>query len=193
MFEDVWATLQDTVKGGLADALLVATSEPFVIRRCREQGVPCLMESAQRSHSDSVAAATQWAMQLGATSLLSVAIDTPAATRDEIATLASLRSSYSLVVAPDAEGAGTNALLRTPPDAIAPRFGPGSCRLHTDQAKAGSLPYIVLSLPGIAADIDTPEDVERFLHVTSCAGRDCRTALLLQEFMAARRGVEVCS
>ena len=29
-------------------------------------------------------------------------------------------------VVPDAEGTGTNALLRTPVDAIDPHFGPGS-------------------------------------------------------------------
>jgi len=190
MFEDVWTMLRAV---GAEHRLLVISSEPVVVARCREEGILCRVETEQRSHSDSVMAATAWAMSLGITSLLAVPIDTPAVTTDEISALTDLARRYAVVIVPSADGTGTNALLRTPPDAIAPRFGPGSCRLHAAQAEAKRLPHRVLAVPGLAADIDTPEDAGRFLAFVSASGRCCRTAALLEQFFEARRGVEVCS
>jgi 2-phospho-L-lactate guanylyltransferase (CobY/MobA/RfbA family) len=54
---------------------------------------------------------------------------------------------------------GTNALLRTPPDAIPVRFGPNSFSLHLQEAREKKIPYEVYHLPGVAFDIDTPEDL----------------------------------
>jgi len=190
MFEDVWATLRSS---GLRNDLLVISSEPFVIQRCRQERVPCRAETEPRSHSESVAEATHWAMSRGVTSLLSIPIDTPAITAEEISALARLAGRYSVVVVPSADGTGTNALLRTPPDAIAPQFGPGSCALHVAQASSQGLSHLVCRVESFAADIDTLEDAERFLSLN----RDCRTATLLQQWLGAGRefrgGVAVCS
>ena len=186
MFEDVWATLR---AARCLDGLLVISAEPHVLVRCREENVACWEEAGQHSHSDSVNRATGWAISLGVTSLVSVAIDTPAVTAEEIATLVGLARRYAVVVAPSADGSGTNALARTPPDAIAPHFGPGSCERHVREAQAKRLSHLVLPTTGFAADIDTAEDVERFLSL----GRPCRTATLLRQFFEARRGVAVCS
>ncbi len=51
---------------------------------------------------------------------------------------------------PDRHGTGTNGLLLTPPDAIAPSFGPGSCERHRALARPGrrDLPA---RAPGVAA------------------------------------------
>ena len=186
MFEDVWTMLRAALA---PDCLLVISAEPQVQARCREEGVACREETAPRSHSDSVREATAWAMSRGVTSLLAVPIDTPAVTAGEIGTLADLARTYSVVIVPSADGAGTNALLRTPPAAIAPRFGPGSCALHAEQARVQGLSHQVVPIPGFAADIDTPEDAERFLILR----RPCRTATLLQQWIEVRRGVAVCS
>ena len=164
MFDDVWEVLREAVqnKPGL-EQLLVVSAEPYVIARCREEGVACLEEAEPSSHSDSVHHATRWAMNRGVTSLLSVPIDTPAMTAAELLSLVELARRYSVVIVPAADGKGTNALLRTPPDAIEPRFGPDSCRLHVEEAERRGLDWIVVRLPGLLTDIDTPEDVEAFL------------------------------
>jgi 2-phospho-L-lactate guanylyltransferase len=190
MFEDVWATLR---AAKVFDRILVVTSEPVVIAVSREESVPCLIETAPRSHSGSVSEATRWAMSLGATSLVSVPIDTPAVTKEELSALADLGRQYSVVIVPSADGTGTNALLRTPPDAIAPRFGPDSCRLHAEQSRAEGLRCIVAPVAGLAADVDTPDDTERFLALH----RPGRTATLLRELLQAQpyihQGTTVCS
>jgi len=190
MFEDVWMTLRSSIA---SEHLLVISSEPFVTNRCREEQIPCHVETDLPSHSKSVAEATRWAMRRGVTSLLSVPIDTPAITVEEIATLAGLAHRYSVVVVPSADGTGTNALLRTPPDVIAPQFGPGSCALHVAQANCSRLSHRVYPVASLAADIDTLEDAEHFLSLN----HPCRTTTLLREWFAARnelrRGFAVCS
>ena len=180
MFEDVWETLR------LARArhrLMVVTSEPEVITRCRAESVDCCVEIEPRGHSDAVRAGTSWAMERGITSLLSIPIDTPAMTAAEICELADLSRKYAVVVVPSADGTGTNALLRTPPDAIRPQFGPGSCSLHIEQARAAGLSHLIHPIPSFGADIDTRDDASRFLALN----RDCRTASLLREWIGAGR------
>ena len=179
MFDDAWEVLRAAVqnKQGL-EQLLVISAEPYVVARCREEGVWCLEEAEPSSHSDSVHHATRWAMSLGVTSLLSVPIDTPAMTGEELSTLGGLARRYSVVIVPSADGSGTNALLRTPPDAIEPRFGPGSCRLHVSEAERKGLGWIEYRSPGLLTDIDTPEDVEEFLSIE----RKGRTWTLLQQW-----------
>lgn len=183
MFDDVWDILREAVgkKQGLGQ-LLVVSAEPYVIARCREEGVPFLEEAEPSSHSESVRRATQWVMSRGATSLLSVPIDTPAMTVEEIRALAALARRYSVVIVPSADGSGTNALLRTPPDAIEPRFGPDSCRLHIEEAEANGLDWLVYRSPGLLADMDTPEDIEAFL----LQERRGRTWKLLQQWAGSR-------
>jgi 2-phospho-L-lactate guanylyltransferase len=132
-------------------------------------------------------------MSQGATSLLSIPIDTPAVTAEDISLLANLAHRYAVVVVPSADGTGTNALLRTPPQAISPQFGPGSCQLHVQQAKSLDLAHCVHPVESLAADIDAPGDVERFLSLN----HDSRTAALLRRFLDSRRelrrGVMACS
>ena len=183
MFDDVWEVLREAVgrKHG-PEQLLVTSAEPYVIERCQAEGVACLEEKDSSTHSDSVRRATHWAMSLGVTSLLSVPIDTPAMTAEELLTLLELARRYSVVIVPSADGSGSNALLRTPPDAIAPRFGPGSCRLHIEEAERNGLDWLVHRSPGLLADIDTPEDVEAFL---SMEGKG-RTWVLLQQWVGSR-------
>lgn len=183
MFDDVWEVLREAVEGrqGL-EQLLVVSAEPYVLARCREQGVACLEEAEPSSHSESVRQATHWAMSLGVTSLLSVPIDTPAMTVEELSTLVGLARRYSVVIVPAADGNGTNALLRTPPDAIEPRFGPNSCRLHVEEAERKGLDWVVARVPGLQADIDTPGDVEAFLSME----RKGHTWELLQQWTGSR-------
>ena len=196
MFDDAWEVLREAVgrqqallrqgfRGQALERLLVVSAEPYVIARCRAEGVACLEEKASSTHSDSVRRATHWAMGLGVTSLLSVPIDTPAMTAEELLTLLELARRYSVVIVPSADGSGTNALLRTPPDAIAPRFGPGSCRLHIEEAERNGLDWLVHRSPGLLADIDTLEDVEAFLSME----RKGRTWALLQQWAGARSKV----
>ncbi|MBI4442909.1 MAG: 2-phospho-L-lactate guanylyltransferase [Acidobacteria bacterium] len=189
MFEDVWATLRRALELRLGlDRLLVITAEPYVLARCKKEGIACMEESAPVSHSESVNRATPWAMSLGVTSLLSVPIDTPGVTADELVAISHLRHQFAVVVAPSADGTGTNALLRTPPDAIGAHFGPDSRRRHLEEARAKGLSSEVFQCPGLMADVDTPEDLEQFLRLE----RRCRTRTFVEQALKGRREIAAC-
>ena len=60
------------------------------------------------------------------------------------------------VVVPDRHGTGTNGLLLTPPDAIAPSFGPGSCERHRALARAAGARLPDASDPHRCCSTSTP-------------------------------------
>lgn len=65
----------------------------------------------------------------------------------------------SVAIVPDRHGTGTNALVLTPPDAIAPAFGPGSFERHRALAAAAAARCEVRELRSLLLDIDTSEDL----------------------------------
>jgi 2-phospho-L-lactate guanylyltransferase len=66
----------------------------------------------------------------------------------------------SALIVPDRHGTGTNALLLSPSDVIAPAFGPGSCARHVELAQASGAAAEVVAVTSLALDVDTPEDLE---------------------------------
>ena len=148
------------------DRVVVATSDSEVAEHARACGVLVFEEDEQVSHSVSADQACLRAMEMGASTVLLVPIDVPTATPADFTRLAASvlpGAKPSLIVVPSSDGTGTNALVRTPPDCIESRFGPGSFRKHIDQALAKGLHNDVLRLPGLMFDIDTPEDVAELL------------------------------
>jgi 2-phospho-L-lactate/phosphoenolpyruvate guanylyltransferase len=62
-------------------------------------------------------------------------------------------------IVPDRHGTGTNALVLSPPDAIAPAFGEGSRDRHIALARQAGTPFEVEEIPSLALDLDTPADI----------------------------------
>jgi len=145
------------------DRVVVATSDPEVAEYARQSGVLVIEENKQISHSVSADAACLRAIEMGASTVMLVPIDVPTVTPADFAQLACL-AGPGLIVVPSSDGTGTNALVRTPPDCIESRFGPGSFRAHCDQALSKGLRLDVLRLPGLMFDIDTPDDVAELLE-----------------------------
>jgi 2-phospho-L-lactate guanylyltransferase len=148
------------------DQVAVVTSDPDVAEHARRSGTLVFDENEQRSHSVSADAACLRAIELGATTVLLVPIDVPLVTPADFSRLAAAArpgSMPGLIVVPSADGTGTNALARTPPDVIESRFGPGSCRAHLDQARSKGVHAELFRLRGLMFDIDTPEDVAELL------------------------------
>jgi 2-phospho-L-lactate/phosphoenolpyruvate guanylyltransferase len=148
------------------DRVVVATSDQDIADHARRSGALVFQENEQVSHSVSADAACLRAMEMGASTALLVPIDVPTVTPADFTRLADASNAGlrpGLIVVPSADGTGTNALVRTPPNCIESRFGPGSFRAHLDQALSKGVPADVLRLPGLMFDIDTPEDVAEFL------------------------------
>jgi len=163
------------------DRVVVATSDAEVAEHARHCGVLVFEENEQVSHSVSADAACLRAMEIGASTALLVPIDVPTVTPADFSRLAA-SASPGLTIVPSSDGTGTNALVRTPPDCIQSRFGPGSFRAHLNQALSKGLPADVLRLPGLMFDIDTPEDVAELL----AGPHECEVSSFLRAACASK-------
>jgi 2-phospho-L-lactate guanylyltransferase len=163
------------------DRVVVATSDREIADHARQSGAMVFEEDEQVSHSVSADAACLRAMEMGASTVLLVPIDVPTATPADFSQLAA-SARPGLIVVPSSDGTGTNALVRTPPNCIESRFGPGSFRKHLDQALSKGLPADVLRLPGLMFDVDTPEDVAELLART----HECQVSSFLRAACASK-------
>jgi 2-phospho-L-lactate/phosphoenolpyruvate guanylyltransferase len=101
----------------------------------------------------------------GIGSLLVLHGDLPNLGADDIAALlAAVPQPEGVAIAPDRTGSGTNALALRPPDAIGFRFGVGSFAAHRDEAEAAGVALAEVHRPGLAFDLDTPEDLARWIE-----------------------------
>lgn len=85
-----------------------------------------------------------------------------------------------VAVVPDRHGTGTNALILSPPGAIRPAFGEGSCERHVASARAAGVPHAVERLESLALDLDTPADLIALTRALEAGrGRAPHTAAVL--------------
>ncbi|HEU0304543.1 MAG TPA: 2-phospho-L-lactate guanylyltransferase [Gaiellaceae bacterium] len=91
-----------------------------------------------------------------------VAADLPLLTPDDVRMLVSATPECGLAIARATDG-GTNAVSMRPPGRVPTHFGePGSAEVHERAAWLVGGDAHVLELPGLAFDIDTPEDLARW-------------------------------
>jgi 2-phospho-L-lactate/phosphoenolpyruvate guanylyltransferase len=159
MFSDVLSSLR-RVPG--LDTVVVVTSDPVADAAARGERVEVLPDTERTGQSAAALIGIRYAQGHGFDRALLVPGDTPLIDPGEVAALLrrALDNGVSVVVVPDRHGEGTNALLLTPPDAIEPSFGPGSCARHADAAGRAGLAWAVESVPTLALDVDTGQDLE---------------------------------
>lgn len=161
MFTDVL----DALAGADLDGIMVVTASPPARRIAMDRGAEVLTDH-ETGHNAAAALGIQAALERGAERALLVPGDCPALDAQELdALLGHPVSTPSVIVVPDRHGTGTNALLLTPPSALAPSFGPGSCQRHVALAAAAGIGAHIVRLPSLALDIDTPEDVASLADV----------------------------
>jgi len=163
-----WAMLADVAeavgRAKLKEAAFVVTSSPRVEAFVRRQGWGLLREENQVSESSSVDWASVELKKRGIDRVFRLPGDVPlvrAADIDHV--LETALAGETSVIVPSRDGTGTNALLRTPPDAFPSRFGPDSFRLHHQEAGSRGLRLMTLLNERIALDIDSPDDLVAFL------------------------------
>jgi 2-phospho-L-lactate guanylyltransferase len=69
-------------------------------------------------------------------------------------------SSEQVVLVPDRRHEGTNALLCSPPQVIAPRFGNSSFARHLSAARAANIATRVVEIEELALDLDCADDLD---------------------------------
>jgi len=74
-----------------------------------------------------------------------------------------------VAIAPDRAGTGTNGLALRPPGVIGFRFGVGSFAAHAEAVERAGVPAVAVNRAGLAFDLDTPEDLARWLELGDAA------------------------
>ena len=165
MLEDVLATVTATPR---IAGLVVVTVDAEARQLAASYGGRVLEMGARDGHTGAVAAAARLLAAEGHKGMLTLPGDIPLVTPREIASLlAAHPPAPSFTIVPSHDERGSNAIACSPPDAVPLRFGEDSFDPHLRAAEACGIRPNVVHLPGIALDIDNPEDVVSFMRTES--------------------------
>jgi 2-phospho-L-lactate guanylyltransferase len=139
-----------------------------------------IRDEANRSETDAIEMATQVCESRGIETTLVIPGDIPLISADELSAIYDAAPAKGSVLVPAADKRGTNAVLRRPASLFPLRFGNDSFVPHHAAAIATNLPCIVLQLPGIALDVDNPEDLRQLVE----APGEKRSQVLARRLMA---------
>jgi 2-phospho-L-lactate guanylyltransferase len=175
MLEDVLSAL--AAAPGLAGSIVV-TVDRAARRLALDYGARIFEDGARDGHTGAVTAAARRLAAEGETGMLTLPGDVPLVAADEIGRIVEAHGSApSFTIVPSHDEGGSNAILLSPPEAVPLRFGVDSFYPHLRAATARGIRPTVLRLPGIALDIDNPQDIAAFLRIPS----QTRTRVLLDE------------
>lgn len=180
----VAAMLEDVLEaiGGARsiERTIVVSSEPRAEELALAAGAELLPDPDVGGHSGAAMAGVARARELGASRAVLLPGDCPLLDPRELERLLTGMPERYVAIAPDRHGTGTNALALSPPDAIEPAFGEGSCARHVAAARTAGVPFGVEDLPSLALDLDTPADVVALTReLAARGGRASRTAKAL--------------
>jgi 2-phospho-L-lactate guanylyltransferase len=165
------------VDSGLIETILIVSPEAETLAWATEFGpsVVALPQPEQPSGlNGAIETGRVWASDHGASALVSLFADLPLIAPEDIRGL--VARTEPVVLGSDRRGEGTNALLlrfagRGPEFTFS--FGDGSLAKHFNEARRLALDAALYDAPGIAFDLDTPDDWWDFLQVTAdCRGGD---------------------
>jgi 2-phospho-L-lactate guanylyltransferase len=164
MVADVMLALTQTDS---IEMMILVTGEDAVAAVARGHGAIVLQDDNESGQSAAAIVGVRRALAEGMERVLCVPGDCPALDPTELDALleahadSAIRtgSACQVVIVPDRHGSGTNGLLLTPPDAIAPAFGAGSCERHRSLAHAAGLACRVERPASLLLDIDTGADL----------------------------------
>jgi 2-phospho-L-lactate/phosphoenolpyruvate guanylyltransferase len=154
MLGDVLEQLSGTA--GLT-GVLVVTSDTEATAIAGSFGAAVLMDATDSGVNDAVARGVSKLGPLGASAAIIAPSDIPFVTSAELGVVLAALERTAVVLAPATRDGGTNILGLSPPDVIAPAFGPDSFARHC--ALARDLQPAVLPLEGAGRDIDVPADL----------------------------------
>jgi 2-phospho-L-lactate guanylyltransferase len=163
MLFDVLETLDSCVSG---TEVSIVTSDPFALELARRFEFQIIPDSTNRSETDAIELATRFCEEQGIDSTLVIPADIPRIQASEIEKILQAAPAEGSVLVPAADGRGTNAAFRRPAGLFPLRFGNDSFKPHLAAARATDKPCVVLSLPGIALDIDNPSDLRELAEAS---------------------------
>jgi 2-phospho-L-lactate guanylyltransferase len=138
----------------------LVTSDPFAIALAHQYDFEIIPDPANPGETGAIEMATRLCVQRGVAYTLVIPADIPVIKAIELQQILARAPEGGSVLVPAADGRGTNAAFRRPADLFPLRFGNDSFKPHLAAAQATGKPCEVLRFPGIALDVDNPEDLQ---------------------------------
>jgi 2-phospho-L-lactate guanylyltransferase len=141
--------------------IALVSSDPFAIELAQRFDFDVIADNNNRSETDAIEMATQICESRGVESMLVIPGDIPLMQTWELDKILESAPAGGSVLVPASDGRGTNAAWRRPAGLFPLRFGNDSFKPHLTAARATRKPCVVLSLPGIALDVDNLSDLRQ--------------------------------
>ena len=137
----------------------LVTNDPFALELASNFGYQVIPDHSDRGETEAIELATQLCTRRGTGFTLVIPGDIPLITVLELDQIFKAAPEEGSVLVPSSDKRGTNAVFRRPAGLFPLRFGNDSFMPHLTAAQATGKSCTVLSLPGMAMDIDTPSDL----------------------------------
>lgn len=141
----------------------VVSSDPYATELAAEYGLEIIPDPDNPGETGAIEMATRICVARGIESTLVIPGDIPLIQVWELEEILKQAPQEGSVLVPAGDGRGTNAAFRRPANLFPLRFGNDSFKPHQAAAKATGKPCIILNLPGIAVDVDSPSDLQQLL------------------------------
>ena len=169
--------------------VMIVTIDPNATVLGQNIGARILTEGARDGHTGSVNAGRRLLAREGRGGMITLPGDIPATRAAEIdAVISAHLPAPSFTISPAHDDQGSNAVVCSPPEQVALRFGDNSYFPHLDAVRRHGIEPTVIRQSGIATDIDHPADLALFLRLPQSQGT--RTRALLDVLRVPARLVE---
>jgi 2-phospho-L-lactate guanylyltransferase len=175
MLHDVLTTLHNWKA---RPAVAVVTSDPYAVKIGAEYGFEIIPDPDNPGETGAIEMATRICVERGVASTLVIPADIPLIQSWELEEILKHAPAEGSVLVPAADGRGTNAAFRSPANLFPLRFGNDSFKPHNAAALATGKPCVILKLPGIAVDVDNPEDLQQLISLPG----ETRAQRLVREY-----------
>ena len=158
-------SLLDSIE--LVTQIVVVSSDREVEQICRSRSIKAkfMYENLATGVNNAVAIANSYSISQGADATIVIPIDIPLLTESDIClAIGNGKSERVVALSASQRFDGTNLLFRKPPEIIQTSYDNDSYKNHVRLSMAaGVLPKLVMS-NSLAQDLDTPEDLAKFLR-----------------------------
>lgn len=162
------AMLRDvlTAAAGVADRLDVylVTGDARARELAAEFNFRVIEDTRNESETAAIEMATAWCEERGYDTTVVIPGDVPLTTSLELHRVLDSAPVEGAVFAPAYDRRGSNCILRRPSSIIPLRFGNDSFLPHCEAMKQTGKPLVILELPGIGLDVDSPHELDLLVH-----------------------------
>ena len=162
------------------ESVSIVTGDAVATALARDYGFDLIANNEDFGETAAIALATDVTASGGSDGVLVIPADVPLITAAEVKAILDAAPESGTVLVPAADGRGTNAILRRPPSLFPARFGNDSFLPHLENARRSGRQVVILELPGVALDVDRPDDLAALL----AAGGSTQTQNLLRSWQA---------